>query len=943
MTYQLRNQMKKLLSLVVFFLTCQVIISQTTIPGGMVNGVWDAAGSPYLIEDAIAIDYGQTLIIEAGCEIIFQPGIEFLINGTLQAQGSQADSIRFYCSSGQWEGLQIVGLWEFNNSTFEFCTFENASVGLLTFYTGSVTVSNCRFSNNTTGMHIQHSSAYLNNIEVTNNTDAGIKMTGNCCGMEFILSSFMVSNNGARGLEFNFDSGGTQEISNGIISNNACGGVFSSSVDGFATFSNLEIKENGPTDLGGGMHIYAGCLIQNCLVKQNIADYGAGIYLRTDIDIQNISNCQILQNESVFDGGGIYLADGATNVYNCDISENAAGNNGGGIYIEKVNFIHGIQIRNLQVAGNEAINLGGGLHLENVDADLDIFQSTIVNNTSGTNGGAISFLSNPFNETIELNSCILCDNLPDEIHDPDGGFMLNYSNFQGGWSGLGTENIAINPMFISDGMFGFDLKEESPCINSGDPAIIPGSDETDLAGRSRLYNDTIDMGAFETNQQTGPTWGLSVSAWLEGAFQNGGLISDLRTMELLPKQQPFTPSPWNYNGNDTISEDQSGISDWLLLELFDAGCADNLCPCKKFYQKAFPISVSGNLINESGSETIRFIHQFDDSLYIALRHRNHLDIVTAKPINESNGYFHCDFRESAGNALGGTNSQVEVAPGQWAMIAGDINQNDTVSESDLISWVSLAGQKLYHPADLDFNGEINNNDKNLLLLNNFGKFSSLPVEDSVFNCGEFLHDTINNICYPTVLIGGQCWMAANINTGTRIDSTQSPLLNDTIEKYCYADLEENCDTYGALYTWDEMMNYNTTAGAQGICPDGWHIPTDDEWKLLEGFSDTQFPSGDPEWDIAGWRGLDAGLQLKNESGWTQNGNGSNLYDFNALPAGYLEYTGGYFRITEGAYFWSSTESDTDHAWRRGFHFSKNGVHRWAYEKTAARSVRCLKD
>ncbi|HPE56817.1 MAG TPA: FISUMP domain-containing protein [Bacteroidales bacterium] len=935
--------MKNYLILAMLFFVGQSIYPQTPVPGGAVSGIWDAAGSPYLVQNAISVDYGQTLSIEAGCEIIFQPGIEFLVNGTLEVNGTAADSVSFKCNMGSWEGFQIVGIWEYNHSTFKFCSIENASVGILTFYTGSVSVSDSRIRNNLTGMHIQHSSAYFNNIEVYNNSDAGIMMSDNCCNMDFLLSDFNIHDNGGRGLEFNFDSGGTQEISNGSITNNAGGGIFSSSSDGYVSFTNLMITQNGPTDFGGGIHAYAACLIENCTIENNSADYGGGVYLRTNVDVQEIRDSKIIHNESFIDGGGLYLADGATDLFNTQVSNNICANNGAGIYIEKVNFIHGIQIRNLLLSENDAVNMGGGFYLENVDADLRILQSTISGNTAGTSGAALSFLSNPFNETVDINSCIFYNNSPDEIDDPVGGIELNYSNYPGGWAGSGSNNILEDPLFVADGMFAFDLAEGSPCINAGDPSILPAT-ETDLAGRPRICNDTIDMGAFESGQLFGPTWGLEVKVWLEGAYSDGKLTSTLQNNDLLPMQQPFNLAPWNYNGDDSICEGvTTAISDWILIDLYDYSSAGNLCPCSRFYRKAFPISQNGDLINESGVSTIKFMHQFKDSLFIALRHRNHLDILSAEALPLTDGIYSYNFTNMADKAFGGANAQTEVAAGIWAMKAGDINQNDTVSDSDIDSWAAIAGMKGYYTADLDFNGEIDNIDKNLHLIKNLGSVSMTPIGDTIFTCGEIFMDSINGICYPTEQIGDQCWMAKNLNIGIQIDSLHTATQNDTIEKYCYGDLEANCDIFGGLYTWDEMMKYSNTSGAQGICPNGWHIPTDEEWKTMEASSDSQFGAGDPEWDAAGWRGLDAGLNSKSETGWTQNGNGTNLYNFNALPAGYLEYTGGYFRLTEGAYFWSSTESDADHAWRRGFHFTKDNVHRWPYEKAAARSVRCLKD
>ncbi len=103
-----------------------------------------------------------------------------------------------------------------------------------------------------------------------------------------------------------------------------------------------------------------------------------------------------------------------------------------------------------------------------------------------------------------------------------------------------------------------------------------------------------------------------------------------------------------------------------------------------------------------------------------------------------------------------------------------------------------------------------------------------------WSCGDALVDSRDSQSYATVQIGTQCWMAENLNIGTIVISGSNQSDNDTIEKFCYNDNTSYCDTYyGGLYQWHEMMQYVTTAGIQGICPTGWHIPTDAEWCVLE--------------------------------------------------------------------------------------------------------------
>jgi uncharacterized protein (TIGR02145 family) len=198
--------------------------------------------------------------------------------------------------------------------------------------------------------------------------------------------------------------------------------------------------------------------------------------------------------------------------------------------------------------------------------------------------------------------------------------------------------------------------------------------------------------------------------------------------------------------------------------------------------------------------------------------------------------------------------------------------------------------------------------------------------------------------YNTVLIGDQCWLKENLNIGEMIPGGDEMQDNGMIEKYCYGTNPANCATYGGLYQWNEMMDYTTTAGAQGICPDGWHIPTDDEWKILEGTVDSQYPVGDPEWNSIGYRrGFEAGKNLKSTYGWNYQGDGTDLYGFGALPGGGRYSGGSYGSVGNTGSWWSSSEYSGSDAWyRRLFHIN-NGSHRYYYPKIYGFSVRCLKD
>jgi uncharacterized protein (TIGR02145 family) len=192
--------------------------------------------------------------------------------------------------------------------------------------------------------------------------------------------------------------------------------------------------------------------------------------------------------------------------------------------------------------------------------------------------------------------------------------------------------------------------------------------------------------------------------------------------------------------------------------------------------------------------------------------------------------------------------------------------------------------------------------------------------------------------YKTIKIGNQTWMAENLAYLPSVSpSSAGSYTNPFYYVYDYqgtnvaaAKQNANYTTYGVLYNWP---------AAKAACPPGWHLPTDDEWKQLEmalGMTQAQA-------DAIGWRGTNQGTQMKNKSGWYDNGNGINTSGFSALPGG-NRYTNGYF-FDVGYYgtWWSSTEYSTASAWARSLYYSYSYVGRDYYLKEYGFSVRCVRD
>lgn len=175
--------------------------------------------------------------------------------------------------------------------------------------------------------------------------------------------------------------------------------------------------------------------------------------------------------------------------------------------------------------------------------------------------------------------------------------------------------------------------------------------------------------------------------------------------------------------------------------------------------------------------------------------------------------------------------------------------------------------------------------------------------------------------YKLVTIGNQMWFAENLNFATE-------------NSWCYNDNTSMCNIFGRLYNWES---------AQISCPEGWHLPTDEEWKILEGNVDSEFGLGDAMWSNAGFRGWDVGKRLKSTYGWTSDGNGNNLFGFEALAAGRRSFYGAYYRLETNANFWTSTANFSSDAWYRQLGFNRDNIGRSTETKEFGFSVRCVKD
>ncbi|MBQ6070390.1 MAG: fibrobacter succinogenes major paralogous domain-containing protein, partial [Bacteroidales bacterium] len=220
-----------------------------------------------------------------------------------------------------------------------------------------------------------------------------------------------------------------------------------------------------------------------------------------------------------------------------------------------------------------------------------------------------------------------------------------------------------------------------------------------------------------------------------------------------------------------------------------------------------------------------------------------------------------------------------------------------------------------------------------------------------------LTDIDGNV-YNTVMIGNQCWMKENLRTTKFPDNTSIPVGSDDnnsdTDPYLYAPYGEvsNVATYGYLYNWPAVMHNAASSGAnpsgvQGICPTGWHVPSDADWTQLTNCvgSQPQYQCGNSSYNYyakalastTGWNGSTNTCALGN------NPSANNATGFSALPAGNY-YDGNYTVFGNYTYFWSATEDNIDNGvYYRYLYYHNAFVGRYYGGKDNGFSVRCLRD
>ncbi len=443
---------------------------------------------------------------------------------------------------------------------------------------------------------------------------------------------------------------------------------------------------------------------------------------------------------------------------------------------------------------------------------------------------------------------------------------------------IGVEN---NNGSFSDLQLPIQIEKPSPAINIKNL----GKDLENYVAKYAVFDYSSNKINSKIGAYNPPTFTTNIKNATAKAFGGGYIIPSKNKVIARGVCWAITPNPTLEN-NHTIDGNGSGVYKSSL---------SGLKPSTTYYARAYATYQNGTVFGNQISFTTLELPS----------------ISTAKITNVS-----------ATTAMsGGTINSDGGAPITERGVCWSPSQNPTISNNKMTSGsgigtyttkiTMLAAKTTYYARAYAINAAGVA----------YGDQFSFTTTSACNNVKSIEYDNRN---YYTIEIGNQCWLKDNLNIGNYVlnfssEADHADVKNNNLnEKYCYDNKEDNCGLYGGLYDWNEMMNYERREGVQGICPEGWHIPTLTEWNTFIAFFGGETVAGSP----------------------VKKGGASG---FEAFAGGLRGANGNFNLIGSGAYFWTSTQIDDNNAWGISLLYRGTALSPIYRSKSMGLSVRCIKD
>jgi hypothetical protein len=302
--------------------------------------------------------------------------------------------------------------------------------------------------------------------------------------------------------------------------------------------------------------------------------------------------------------------------------------------------------------------------------------------------------------------------------EPGGSIVFNVTAFD-------AENDVMTYTWKLDGIPIGSL----PAYNYNPDASAVGIHQLQILVSDNVPGNTPDLVTWNI-EVIEATVRLSLKVLLEGPFESSLMNTSLNLENLIPLTQPYSAPPWNYSGMEQVSS-IPGIQlvDWILIELRDAPDALSATTSATVARKAAFVKNDGTIVGIDGSDILSFELNISQQLFVVIHHRDHLAVMSAVPLSETDGIYSYDFTTSASQVHGGTAGYKELQTGLWGMVGGDANADGIINQADKSgSWMIQAGLQAYSANDFSLDSQIDNKDKNNIWLPNInaGYQSQLP-------------------------------------------------------------------------------------------------------------------------------------------------------------------------------------------------------------------------
>lgn len=608
--------------------------------------------------------------------------------------------------------------------------------------------------------------------------------------------------------------------------------------------------------------------------------------------------------------GSMFILDGDTSHITETILDGAGENNPVRIYKSDISLI-GITVQN--GAGQ---NYGGGIQVSSTDG-VALRHLKLLANTSAGKGGAISVTNS---EDVTISDCFIQGN---QAVTYGGGIYLDQ-----------VLNTVISNSIISDNTAGHGggvFADQEAHTRFVDCEVV-GNTATDESGGGIFcwLNSNLEI--------------INTEVAYNQAVRGAGLYCTAATPQIIGSIFHNNTAS-NYGGAMAFHGTQSLESELINLTVVNNQAVNyggGVVSTDPLGELAISNSILWNNTPEEIVETAGSIDvNYSDILgnWAGVGNFN-LDPLHVDPLNGNFVLF------SGSPCIDAGDPDLDGDGESWEIDIDDQDPDGTRMDVGALFFdqSTLSAQIAIAPLSIDF--RVNSLDSlqqtQPIVITNTGE---LPLDVQVILASRSLIDSDGNY-YPTVQLGEQEWMASNLRVSAYRDGTSIPNISDGEEwqstssgAYCFYEDDSVglSRVYGALYNWHGAMSESNLA------PEGWHIPTDDEWKSLE----LNLGMSLPEVESTGHRGVDQGAKLAGLNdlwvdGVLMNHPEFGTSGFTAVPGG-ARNGGNYEGFGNFAYFWSATEFDAENAWTRGIHSFDALIDRDHDPKRNGYSVRCVKD